>query len=145
MSEVEKKRLILYYTTNARKQFGKLLVLLKWASNAKNIQTCQVRVMRDISVRICINTSEISNKATLDTLYTEHHGVLIKSKQSFSRYCRLFAQNTYRVTSSKGTQLRYSNRCGYLDEWNVFTHAVQDEGTFNIVDKLASFVLSFEG
>lgn len=53
MSEVEKKRLILYYTTNARKQFGKLLVLLKWASNAKNIQTCQVRVMRDIGSDLC--------------------------------------------------------------------------------------------
>ncbi|KAM3579891.1 mediator complex subunit [Umbelopsis sp. WA50703] len=41
MSEVEKKRLILYYATNARKQFVKVLVLLKWASNAQNIQTCQ--------------------------------------------------------------------------------------------------------
>ncbi|KAG2180765.1 hypothetical protein INT44_003772 [Umbelopsis vinacea] len=41
MSEVDKKRSILYYTTNARKQFVKLLVLLKWASNAQNIQTCQ--------------------------------------------------------------------------------------------------------
>lgn len=42
MSDVEKKRQILTYTTFVRKQFLKLLVLVKWATNANDIQMCQV-------------------------------------------------------------------------------------------------------
>lgn len=42
MGEVEKKRQILTYTTFVRKQFLKLLVLVKWAENANDIQMCQV-------------------------------------------------------------------------------------------------------
>ncbi|KAG0184516.1 mediator complex subunit [Apophysomyces sp. BC1034] len=41
MSDVERKRQILNYATFARKQFLKLLVLVKWAENAKDIQMCQ--------------------------------------------------------------------------------------------------------
>lgn len=43
MSDVEKKRQILGYATFMRKQYLKLLVLVKWAENAKDIQMCQVR------------------------------------------------------------------------------------------------------
>jgi hypothetical protein len=43
MSDVEKKRQILTYTTFMRKQYLKLLVLVKWAENANEIQMCQVR------------------------------------------------------------------------------------------------------
>ncbi|KAF7726089.1 mediator complex subunit [Apophysomyces ossiformis] len=42
MSDVERKRQILNYATFARKQFMKLLVLVKWAENAKDIQMSQV-------------------------------------------------------------------------------------------------------
>lgn len=42
MSDVEKKRQILNYTTFVRKQFLKLLALVKWADCADDIQTCQV-------------------------------------------------------------------------------------------------------
>ncbi|KAI8985388.1 mediator complex subunit MED14-domain-containing protein [Pilobolus umbonatus] len=41
MSDVEKKRQILNYATFVRKQFLKLLVLVKWAKNARDIQMCQ--------------------------------------------------------------------------------------------------------
>ncbi|KAG0985182.1 hypothetical protein G6F29_004223 [Rhizopus arrhizus] len=41
MSDVEKKRQILNYTTFVRKQFLKLLALVKWADCADDIQTCQ--------------------------------------------------------------------------------------------------------
>ncbi|KAI8329293.1 mediator complex subunit MED14-domain-containing protein [Chlamydoabsidia padenii] len=41
MSEVERKRQILNYTTFTRKQFLKLTVLMKWAKNADDIQMCQ--------------------------------------------------------------------------------------------------------
>ncbi|KAI8967316.1 mediator complex subunit MED14-domain-containing protein [Mycotypha africana] len=41
MSEVEKKRQILNYTTFIRKQFAKVLALVKWAENANDIQMCQ--------------------------------------------------------------------------------------------------------
>lgn len=43
MSDVEKKRQILTYTTFMRKQYLKLLVLVKWAENANDIQMCQVK------------------------------------------------------------------------------------------------------
>lgn len=46
MNDVEKKRRILNYTTQMRKQYLKLLVLVKWAENAKDIQMCQVSVDR---------------------------------------------------------------------------------------------------
>ncbi|SAM07877.1 hypothetical protein [Absidia glauca] len=41
MSDVERKRQILNYTTFTRKQFLKLTVLMKWAENADDIQMCQ--------------------------------------------------------------------------------------------------------
>ncbi|KAI8087237.1 mediator complex subunit MED14-domain-containing protein [Thamnidium elegans] len=41
MSDVEKKRQILTYTTFMRKQYLKLLVLVKWAESAQDIQMCQ--------------------------------------------------------------------------------------------------------
>ncbi|KAI8368341.1 mediator complex subunit MED14-domain-containing protein [Choanephora cucurbitarum] len=41
MSDVEKKRRILTYSISVRKQFLKLLVLIKWAENAEDIQMCQ--------------------------------------------------------------------------------------------------------
>ncbi|KAI9273703.1 mediator complex subunit MED14-domain-containing protein [Sporodiniella umbellata] len=41
MSDVEKKRQILNYTTFVRKQFLKLLVLVKWSDCADDIQMCQ--------------------------------------------------------------------------------------------------------
>jgi hypothetical protein len=62
MSEVEKKRLILYYTTNARKQFVKLLVLLKWASNAQNIQTCQVCVYKNVISDLWVVTYTVASR-----------------------------------------------------------------------------------
>lgn len=43
MTDVEKKRQILTYTTLIRKQFLKLLAVIKWAENANDIQMCQVR------------------------------------------------------------------------------------------------------
>lgn len=46
MSNVEKKRQILTYTTFMRKQYLKLLVLVKWAESAKDIQMCQVRCVQ---------------------------------------------------------------------------------------------------
>lgn len=42
MSDIERRRQILYYTTSTRKQFLKLMTLVKWAENADNIQMCQV-------------------------------------------------------------------------------------------------------
>ncbi|KAL1914764.1 uncharacterized protein VTP21DRAFT_8022 [Calcarisporiella thermophila] len=40
MSDTERKRQILEYTMDTRRQFIKLLVLTKWASNAKNVKLC---------------------------------------------------------------------------------------------------------
>jgi hypothetical protein len=42
MSDVEKKRQILTYITLVKKQFSKLLVLVKWAKDANDVQMCQV-------------------------------------------------------------------------------------------------------
>ncbi|CAO3599157.1 unnamed protein product [Absidia cylindrospora] len=41
MSDVERKRQILNYTTFTRTQFLKLMVLVKWAENADDVQMCQ--------------------------------------------------------------------------------------------------------
>ncbi|KAI8064780.1 mediator complex subunit MED14-domain-containing protein [Gongronella butleri] len=41
MSDIERKRQILYFTTETRKQFLKLMVLVHWAMDANDIQMCQ--------------------------------------------------------------------------------------------------------
>ncbi|KAI9308076.1 mediator complex subunit MED14-domain-containing protein [Cunninghamella echinulata] len=41
MSDIERRRRILLYTTSTRSQFLKLTALVKWAENADNIQMCQ--------------------------------------------------------------------------------------------------------
>ncbi|KAF1797445.1 mediator complex subunit MED14-domain-containing protein [Mucor lusitanicus] len=67
MSEVEKKRQILTYTTFVRKQFLKLLVLVKWAENANDIQMCQ-NIMAFLANQNQIFTSTVD---FLHKIYTE--------------------------------------------------------------------------
>ncbi|GAN01025.1 mediator of RNA polymerase II transcription subunit 14-like [Mucor ambiguus] len=67
MSEVEKKRQILTYTTFVRKQFLKLLVLVKWAENANDMQMCQ-NIMAFLANQNQIFTSTVD---FLHKIYTE--------------------------------------------------------------------------
>ncbi|KAL7319662.1 mediator complex subunit, variant 5 [Mucor circinelloides] len=67
MGEVEKKRQILTYTTFVRKQFLKLLVLVKWAENANDIQMCQ-NIMAFLANQNQIFTSTVD---FLHKIYTE--------------------------------------------------------------------------
>lgn len=53
MSDVERKRQILNYTTFTRKQFLKLTVLMKWAENADDIQMCQVDEQTSAKIYHC--------------------------------------------------------------------------------------------
>lgn len=64
MSDVEKKRQILTYSTFIRKQFLKLLALVKWAENAKDIQMCQVTHNHDYPYNFLIQQ-----------LYIEYYGI----------------------------------------------------------------------
>lgn len=70
MSDVEKKRQILTYTTFMRKQYLKLLVLVKWAESAKDIQMCQVKEEGKKKVFIKLNTC-----FPLYYIYIEYYGL----------------------------------------------------------------------
>lgn len=85
MSDVEKKRQILTYTTFMRKQHLKMLVLVKWAESSNDIQMCQVRKEKQRTLTLAREKRVILTPLS----HLEHHGLFSQPKQDIPRYSGL--------------------------------------------------------